>query len=55
MLKMKDVKLKSISDIDMHQFVERGMRGGISYITQRYSKANNKWIPPYKSNDSSNI
>ena len=26
----------------MYLFVEKGMRGGISYIAKRYSKANNK-------------
>ena len=32
MLKMTNVKLDLISDVDMHQFVEKGMRGGVSYI-----------------------
>ena len=50
---MIDVKLKLIFDIDMYQLVERRMRGGISYITQSYSKANNKYMPPYNSNESS--
>ena len=42
MLKMTEMKLQLISDIDMHLFIEKGMREGISYIAKRYSKANNK-------------
>ena len=38
MLKMSGVELDLISDIDMHLFVEKGMRGGISYIAKRHSK-----------------
>ena len=36
MLKMTKIKLDLISDVDMYQFVEKGMRGGISYISKRY-------------------
>ena len=32
MLKMTAVKLEKISNIDMHLFIEKGLRGGISYI-----------------------
>ena len=42
MLKMTGMKFQLISDIDMHWFIEKGMREGISYIAKRYSKANNK-------------
>ena len=44
MLKMNGIELDLISDIDMHLFIEKRMRGGISYIAKRYSKANNKYI-----------
>ena len=47
MLKMTNVKLDLISDVDMYQFVEKGMRGGTSYIANRYSKANNKYMKEY--------
>ena len=33
-LKTTDVKLDLISDTDMYQFIEKGMRGGVSYLTQ---------------------
>ena len=38
MLKITRIELDVISDIDMHLFKEKGMRGGISYILKRHSK-----------------
>ena len=38
MLKMTGVKLELISDINMHLFIEEGIRGRISYICKRRSK-----------------
>ena len=36
MLKMTGIELELISDFKMHFFfIEKGMRGGISYITKR--------------------
>ena len=40
MLKMTKIKLEAISDINVHLFIEKGMRGGISYIAKRHSKVN---------------
>ena len=47
MLKMTNAKLENISDIEMHLSIEKGLRGGISYIAKRYSEANNKYMKNY--------
>ena len=47
MLKITGVKLKKIFNIDMYLFIEKGLRGGISYIAKRYDKANNKYMKNY--------
>ena len=41
-LKKIEIELELISDIDVHLFIEKGMRGGVSYIAKRFSKVNNK-------------
>ena len=50
MLKVTKVELEKISNADMHLFIEKGMRGGISYINKRYSKANNEYCLDYDQN-----
>ena len=47
MLKMTGVRLDLLSDVDMLNFIEKGMRGGISTITHRYALANNKYMKNY--------
>ena len=47
MLKMTEIKLEKISDIDKYLCIEKGLRGGISYIVKRYAKANNKYMNDY--------
>ena len=47
MLKMTKKELEKTNDPDKYMFFEQGMRGGISYINKRYSKANNKYCPDY--------
>ena len=55
MLKMTCVKLEKISDIDKYLFIEKGLRGGISYIAKRYAKANNKYINDYDPKNSQHL
>ena len=44
---MTGVKLKLLTDRDMHLFFEEGIRGGISMIANRYAKANHKYVGGY--------
>ena len=53
MLRMTEIELELILDTDMHLFIEKGMRGGISYIAERHSKANNKYMQSYNVNEPS--
>ena len=50
MLKMTGVKLEKISDIDKYLFIEKRLKGRISYIAKKYAKANNKYMKDYDSN-----
>ena len=43
MLKMTEIKL----ELDKYYFVEKGLRGGISYISKRFSEGNNKCMKNY--------
>ena len=47
MLEMNGIKLELILDIDEHLFIEKGLRGGISYMCKIFSEANNKDIKNY--------
>ena len=49
MLKMTEIELEKISDIDKFLFIEKGRAGGISYIAKRYATANNKYMKVYDS------
>ena len=44
---MTNIELEKISDIDKYLFIEKGIRGGISYIAKRYAKANNRYLNDY--------
>ena len=47
MLNMTKVDLELISDADLYLFSEKGIRGEVSYISKRYSKAKNKYLKSY--------
>ena len=52
MLKMTGVELEKINNIDMHLFLEKGMRGGASYISKISSKSDeNNTIMYWDSNN----
>ena len=53
MLKVTGVKLEKMAGIDMYLFIEKELRGGISYIAKRYAKGNNKYMKNYDPKKSS--
>ena len=55
MLNMIEVKLELIPDPKMHIFFETGTRGRVSYISNRYSKAENKYLKSYDPKQESNL
>ena len=46
---MTKVEVELISDVDMHSFFKKGMRGIVSYISKRYSIVNYKYDPKQES------
>lgn len=44
-LRMTKVRLELFTEPDMLLFIEKGVRGGVATISNRFSKVNNKYLP----------
>ena len=47
-LKYTRVELDLLQDLEMYIFLESAVRGGISTVTKRFAKANNKYLSNYQ-------
>ena len=52
-LKMTEIKLELLTDVDMLLMLEKGIRAGICHAVHRYAKANNKYMKSYNKNKES--
>ena len=53
MLKFTKIQMELLTDLDMHLFAERGVRGGVSQCCHRYARANNEYMSDYNPNEES--
>ena len=52
-LKKTKIELEKISDIDKYLFIEKGTKGGVSYIAIRYARTNRKYMNDFNSEEPS--
>ena len=52
-LKKAEVKLKVLTDINIVQMIENGIREGICHATHQYAKVNNKYMKDYYTTEDS--
>ena len=55
MFKMTKIELELILDSDIYIFFGKGKRSGISFISNRYSKPNCKYLKSYDPKENRNI
>lgn len=54
MLKLTNINLELLTDLNMHNFIKKGIRGGIVQCSKRHSIANNKYLSDFDCNKESN-
>ncbi len=52
---VKDFEIELLTDMDMYLQFETSIRGGLSQISKRYAKANNKYLPNYNPDELSSF
>lgn len=55
MLLYTEVELDLISDVEIYQMLEKGIRGGLAQCSLRYAQANNKYMLQYNDNEPSSF
>ena len=55
MLKMTGVTFELLTNVDQIFFIEKGIRGGVSQISNRYKTANNPYLDEFDSSKDTNF